>query len=87
MRAGLSVRWQTAVTMLAREIEEEFARVKGPTEYRRLGEDALHKGQHVAVAAEVPIELHEGLLPGPRAPARAGARLGAAALGRECDGR
>ncbi|THG38212.1 UvrD-helicase domain-containing protein [Adlercreutzia caecimuris] len=31
VRAGLSVRWQTAVTMLAREIEEEFARVKGPS--------------------------------------------------------
>lgn len=31
VRAGLSVRWQAAVTMLAREIEEEFARVKGPS--------------------------------------------------------
>ena len=29
VRAGLSMRWQAAVTMLAREIEEEFARVKG----------------------------------------------------------
>lgn len=31
VRAALSVRWQAAVTMLAREIEEEFARVKGPS--------------------------------------------------------
>ncbi len=31
VRAGLSVRWQAAVTMLAREIEDEFARCKGPS--------------------------------------------------------
>ncbi|WP_282191239.1 UvrD-helicase domain-containing protein [Adlercreutzia caecimuris] len=56
VRAGLSVRWQTAVTMLAREIEEEFARVKGPSRLDNgdlLTRCAAALSEHPSIAASL----------------------------------
>ena len=56
VRAGLSVRWQAAVTMLAREIEEEFARVKGPSRLDNgdlLTRCAAALSEHPSIAASL----------------------------------
>lgn len=56
VRAGLSVRWQTAVTMLAREIEEEFTRVKGPSRLDNgdlLTRCAAALSEHPSIAASL----------------------------------